>query len=213
MDLPPDRRIPRNPAANLRIHLSSLAKQPITVFSSRTTRSSTLLMSPSSPPPSPPSPLQSVSLLWSVCKLDSLFESAASFRISSLASPLLLSLSLPLSPELAHGVLRPRTPPLMGLYSNFGLWFSPGFPLARETSQGNGGSKRVRAGLEEGQRFPTLQQPPTRMEIAFRLIPTERSNPPLPPRDAIHLFLSSPPPNSLSFPGCRGWARPRNAGF
>lgn len=74
----------------------------------------------------------------------------------------------------------------MGLYSNFGLWFSPGFPLARETSQGN--SKRVRAGLEEGQRFPTLQ-PPTRMEIAFRLIPTERSNP---PRDAIHLFLSSP---------------------
>lgn len=121
-----------------------------------------------------------MSLLWSVCKLDSLFESAASFRISSLASPLLLSLSLPLSPELAHGVLRPRTPPLMGLYSNFGLWFSPGFPLARETSQGNGGSKRVRAGLEEGQRFPTLQQPPTRMEIAFRLIPTERSNPPSP---------------------------------
>lgn len=76
----------------------------------------------------------------------------------------------------------------MGLYSNFGLWFSPGFPLARETSQGN--SKRVRAGLEEGQRFPTLQ-PLTRMEIAFRLIPTERSNP---PRDAIHLFLSSPQP-------------------
>lgn len=79
----------------------------------------------------------------------------------------------------------------MGLYSNFGLWFSPGFPLARETSQGsNGGSKRVRAGLvEEGQRFPTLQ-PPTRMEIAFRLIPTERSSPHPTPRDAIHLFLS-----------------------
>lgn len=152
-------------------------------------------MSPSSPPPFPPSPLQSVSLLWSVCKLDSLFESAASFRISSLASPFLLS--LPLSPELAHGVLRPRTPPLMGLYSNFGLWFSPGFPLARETSQGNGGSKRVRAGLEEGQRFPTLQQPPTRMEIAFRLIPTERSNPPPPSRrDPPFLILPSP---QLSF--------------
>lgn len=146
-------------------------------------------MSPSSPPPFPPSPLQSVSLLWSVCKLDSLFESAASFRISSLASPFLLS--LPLSPELAHGVLRPRTPPLMGLYSNFGLWFSPGFPLARETSQGNGGSKRVRAGLEEGQRFPTLQQPPTRMEIAFRLIPTERSN--LPSPLATRSTFSYPP--------------------
>lgn len=154
-------------------------------------------MSPSSPSPSP---LQLVSLLWSVCKLDSLFESAASFRISSLASPLLVS-------SLAHGVLRPRTPPLMGLYSNFGLWFSPGFPLARETSQGNGASKRVRAGLEEGQRFPTLQ-PPTRMEIAFRLIPTERSNPhPLATRSTF-----SYPPN-LSSSGCQGWARPRNAGF
>lgn len=48
----------RNPAANLRIHLSSLAKQPITVFSSRTTRSSTLLMSP------PPLPLLPPSSSW-----------------------------------------------------------------------------------------------------------------------------------------------------
>lgn len=158
-------------------------------------------MSPSSPSPSPLlSPPSSWCLSYGAYVNYSLFESTASFRISSLASPLLVS-------SLAHGVLRPRTPPLMGLYSNFGLWFSPGFPLARETSQGNGASKRVRAGLEEGQRFPTLQ-PPTRMEIAFRLIPTERSNPhPLATRSTF-----SYPPN-LSSSGCQGWARPRNAGF
>lgn len=61
----------------------------------------------------------------------------------------------------------------MGLYSNFGLWFSPGFPPASETSQGNGSSERVTA--EEGHVF--LAATTHEDEIAFRLIPTERSNP------------------------------------
>lgn len=73
-------------------------------------------------------------ILWSVCKLESRRKRGFLRNLSVVSVRFLSSLSYTRSFTLSFSsreLLTLPTPPLMGLYSNFALWFSPGFPPKR----------------------------------------------------------------------------------